>query len=188
MGGQWVPAAMGAAAEGEVRAPRRGLGRDGIPIPAYETLGIDMRSVEAGTAVVRVPASPYLTAPDGGLLPGTFAVLADACCGAAIVSAMAGGGATLTAQLRVEFIRPRPADHAWIEGRAEADAVDEERGLARGERAGEADQLLGVASMRIMRTSMQKAPPEPLTPATLGRSGARENPVDRPAERPVDGL
>src|SRR5215470_5353669 len=116
MGGQRVPTAMGTAAEGEIEALRRGLGRDGIPIPAYATLGIDMRSVEAGTAVVRVPASPYLTAPDGGLLPGTFAVLADACCGAAIVSAMAGGGATLTAQLRVEFIRPLPAGHAWIEG------------------------------------------------------------------------
>jgi uncharacterized protein (TIGR00369 family) len=188
MGGQRMPAAMGAAAEDEIEALRRGLGRDGIPIPAYETLGIDMRSVEAGTAVVRVPASPYLTAPDGGLLPGTFAVLADACCGAAIVSAMAGGGATLTAQLRVEFIRPLPAGHAWIEGRAEADAVDDETGLARAEIVDETDQLLGVASMRIMRTSMHKVPPETLTPAPPARSGARENPVDRPAERPLDGL
>jgi len=192
MGSQRVPAATGTAAEGEIEALRRGLGRDGIPIPAYETLGIDMRSVEAGTAVVRVPASPYLTAPDGGLLPGTFAVLADACCGAAIVSAMAGGGATLTAQLRVEFIRPLPAGHAWIEGRAEADAVDEETGLARAEIVDEADQLLGVASMRIMRTSMQKVPAETLTPAAHARSGDLENPaerrVDRPAERPVDGL
>ena len=162
MGGQRVPAAMGTAAEGEIEALRRGLGRDGIPIPAYETLGIDMRSVEAGTAVVRVSASPYLTAPDGGLLPGTFAVLADACCGAAIVSAMAGGGATLTAQLRVEFIRPLSAGRAWIEGRAEADAVDEETGLARAEIVDEADQLLGVASMRIMRTSMHKVLPTSL--------------------------
>ena len=92
MAGQRLHAPTGtAAAEGEIEALRRGLGRDGIPIPAYETLGIEMRGVDAGAAVVRVPASPYLTAPDGGLLPGTFAVLADACCGAAIVSAMAGG-------------------------------------------------------------------------------------------------
>src|ERR1700747_1772367 len=111
MGGQWVPAAMGTAAEGEIEALRRGLGRDGIPIPAYQTLGIEMRGVQAGAAAVRAPASPYLTAPaargpappyraapDGGLLPGGFPVVADACCGAAIVSAMTGGGATLTAQ------------------------------------------------------------------------------------------
>jgi uncharacterized protein (TIGR00369 family) len=192
MGGQRVPAAMGTAAESEIEALRRGLGRDGIPIPAYQTLGIEMRTVEAGTAVVRVPASPYLTAPDGGLLPGTFAVLADACCGAAIVSAMAGGGATLTAQLRVEFIRPLPAGHMWIEGRAEADAVDEETGLARAEIVDEADQLLGVASMRIMRTSMQKVPPGTVVPATPVRFGAPESPAETPterrAERPVDGL
>jgi uncharacterized protein (TIGR00369 family) len=196
MGGQRASAAIGTAAEGEIEALRRGAGRDGIPVPAYQTLGIDMRSVEAGAAVVRVPVSPYLTAPDGGLLPGTFAVLADACCGAAIVSAMAGGGATLTAQLRVEFIRPLPAGHTWIEGRAEADAVDEETGLARAEIVDEADQLLGVASMRIMRTSMQKVPPGTVVPHAPVRFGAQENPAGNPAERraerqakrPVDGL
>jgi uncharacterized protein (TIGR00369 family) len=192
MGGQRVHTAMGTAAEGEIEALRRGLGRDGIPIPAYQTLGIEMGSVEAGTAVVRVPASPYLTAPDGSLLPGTFAVLADACCGAAIVSAMAGGGATLTAQLRVEFIRPLAAGHTWIEGRAEADAVDDETGLARAEIVDEADQLLGVASMRIMRTSMQKVTPGTVVPATPVRFRASEdsaeNRADRRAERPVDGL
>ena len=188
MGGQRVRAATGIAAEGEIEALRRGLGRDGIPIPAYETLGIDMRSVEAGAAVVRVPASPYLTAPDGGLLPGTFAVLADACCGAAVVSAMAGGGATLTAQLRVEFIWPLPAGRTWIEGRAQADAADDETGLARAEIVDEADQLLAVASLRIMRTSMQKVPPATLTPATPGRFGGPESPSERQAERPLDGL
>lgn len=184
MGGQRVPAAMGTAAEGEIEALRRGLGRDGIPISAYETLGIDMRSVEAGTAVVRVPASPCLTAPDGGLLPGTFAVLADACCGAAIVSSVTGGGATLTAQLRVEFIRPLAAGHAWIEGRAEADAVDEETGLAGAEIVDETDQLLGVASMRIMRTSMQKVPPETLTPATPALPPGSAAPRTRLSARP----
>jgi uncharacterized protein (TIGR00369 family) len=184
MSGQRADAAKGTAAEGEIEALRRGLGRDGIPIPAYETLGIEMRGVEAGAAAVRVPASPYLTAPDGGLLPGAFAVLADACCGAAIVSAMAGGGATLTAQLRVEFIRPLPAGHTWIEGRAEADAVDDETGLARAEIVDEADQLLGVASMRIMRTSLQKVPPGTVAPATPGRFGCPPS----QAERPVDGL
>jgi uncharacterized protein (TIGR00369 family) len=189
MGGQRASAAIGTAAEGEIEALRRGAGRDGIPVPAYQTLGIDMRSVEAGAAVVRVPMSPYLTALDGGLLPGAFAVLADACCGAAIVSAMAGGGATLTAQLRVEFIRPQPSGHTWIEGRAEADAVDEETGLARAEIVDEADQLLGVASMRIMRTSMQKVPPGTVVPAVPVRFGAPAgNPAGRQAERPLDGL
>jgi uncharacterized protein (TIGR00369 family) len=184
MGGQPVDAAMGTAAAGEIKALRRGQGRDGIPIPAYQALGIEVRAVASGAAVVRMPASPYVTAPDGGPLPGTFAVVADACCGAAIVSAMAGGAATLSAQLRVEFIRPPRAGLTWIEGRAEADAVDDETGLARAEIVDEADQLLGVASLRIMRTSMQKAPPQTLTPAAPGRFGGPQN----AAERPLDGL
>jgi len=133
----------------------RGLGRDGVPIPAYQTLGVEVRSATAGSAVVRVPLSPHLVAPDGALLPGAFAVLADACCGCAIAAALPAGGAALTAQLRVEFIRPLPAGHAWIEGRAETDAVDDDSGLARAEIVDEADQLLGVASLRIIKASHQ---------------------------------
>jgi uncharacterized protein (TIGR00369 family) len=134
---------------------RRGLGRDGIPIPVHQTLGIEVRSAAAGSAVVRVPASPHLAAPGGGLLPGAFAVLADACCGCAIAAALPAGGAALSAQLRVEFIRPLSAGRAWIEGRAEADAIEDDSGLARAEIVDEADQLLAVASLRVIKASHQ---------------------------------
>ena len=53
----------------------------------------------------------------------------------------------------MEFIRPLPVGQVWIEGRAEADAVDDDGGLARGEIVDEADQLLGVASLRIIKAS-----------------------------------
>jgi len=144
---------------------RRGLGQNGTPVPAYRTLGVEIRAAAAGSAVVRVPASPHLAAPGGGLLPGAFAVLADACCGCAVATALPAGGAALTAQLRVEFIRPLPAGQAWIEGRAEADAVDEDGGLARAEMVDQADQLLAVASLRIM-----KATPPGFRPAAAATS------------------
>jgi uncharacterized protein (TIGR00369 family) len=134
---------------------RRGLGRDGIPIPVHQTLGIEVRSAAAGSAVVRVPASPHLAAPGGGLVPGAFAVVADACCGCAIAAALPAGGAALSAQLRVEFIRPLSAGRAWIEGRAEADAIEDDSGLARAEIVDEADQLLAVASLRVIKASHQ---------------------------------
>jgi uncharacterized protein (TIGR00369 family) len=134
---------------------RRGLGRDGAPIPAYQTLGVEVRQAAAGSAVVRLPTSPHLAAPGGDLLPGAFAVLADACCGCAIAAALPAGGAALTAQLRVEFIRSLPPGHGWIEGRAEADAVEDDSGLARAEIVDEADQLLAVASLRIIKASHQ---------------------------------
>jgi uncharacterized protein (TIGR00369 family) len=155
MGSQLTNAATAAGEDVVLADLRRGLGRDGIPIPAYQTLGVEVREATAGSAVVRVPRSPHLTAPDGGLLPGAFAVLADACCGCAIAAALPAGGAALTAQLRVEFIRSLPAGHAWIVGRGEADAVDDSSGLARAEIVDEADQLLGVASLRVIKASHQ---------------------------------
>jgi uncharacterized protein (TIGR00369 family) len=141
------------AAPDELSGLRCGLGPDGRPIPAYRTLGLELRSATAGAAVARLPVSRHLASPAGDLLPGAFAVLADACCGCAVATALRAGGATVTAQLRVEFIRPLPPGHAWIEGRAEADAVDDDGGLARGEIVDETDQLLGVASLRLMKAS-----------------------------------
>jgi acyl-coenzyme A thioesterase PaaI-like protein len=75
MGSQLTNAALDDA---DLEGLRRGLGRDGFPIPAYQTLGVEVRMAAAGSAVVRVPTSPHLVAPGGGLLPGAFAVLADA--------------------------------------------------------------------------------------------------------------
>lgn len=169
MGRQLTNAASRTEDDTDLAGLRRGLGQAGTPIPAYRTLGVEVRRAAAGTAVVRVPVSPHLAAPGGGLLPGAFGVLADACCGCAVASALPAGGAALTAQLRVEFIRPLPAGQVWIEGRAEADAVDDDGGLARGEIVDEADQLLGVASLRIIKASRQPrpshAPPAPAPPA-----------------------
>jgi uncharacterized protein (TIGR00369 family) len=153
MGRQLTNAASPTEDDTDLAGLRRGLGQAGTSIPAYRTLGVEVRRAAGGSAVVRVPVSPHLTASGGGLLPGAFAVLADACCGCAVATALPAGGAALTAQLRVEFIRALPGGQVWIEGRAEADAVDDDGGLARGEIVDEADQLLGVASLRIIKAS-----------------------------------
>ncbi len=65
---------MAMAVPDEMAGLRRGLGRDGLPIPAYQTLGLAFRSATAGAAVVRLPVSEHLAPPAGGLLPGAFAV------------------------------------------------------------------------------------------------------------------
>jgi uncharacterized protein (TIGR00369 family) len=185
MGSQLTNAAMVVGEEAVLAGLRRGLGRDGIPIPAYQTLGVEVREATAGSAVVRMPRSPHLTAPDGGLLPGAFAVLADACCGCAVATALPAGGAALTAQLRVEFIRPLPAGQAWIEGRAEADAVNDDSGLARAEIVDQADQLLGVASLRVIKASHQgfrqaaSAPAAVQAPVAVPTRPAVASPVAR---------
>ena len=180
MSSQLTNAAMVAGEDAVLAGLRSGLGRDGIPVPAHRTLGVEVREVTAGSAVVRVPQSPHLTVPDGALLPGAFAVLADVCCGCAIAAALPAGGAALTAQLRVEFIRPLPVGRAWIEGRAEADAVDDSSGLARAEIVDQADQLLGVASLRVIKASHQgfrQATPTAPAPAAAASARAASAPA-----------
>lgn len=103
---------------------RRGLGRDGTPIPVYATLGVEAGEVSTGEAVFRLPASRYIERAGGGMLSGAFAILADACCGCAVGTVLPAGGSALTAQMRVEFVRSPPPDGAWIESRARAAAAD----------------------------------------------------------------
>ncbi len=164
MGRQLTNAASPTEDHADLAGLRRGLGQAGTPIPAYRTLGVEVRRAAAGSAVVRMPVSPHLAAPGGGLLPGALAVLADACCGCAVATALPAGGAALTAQLRVEFTRPLRPGHGWIEGRAEADAVEDDSGLARGEIVDEADQLLGVASLRIIKAARPGSGPPAAQP------------------------
>lgn len=136
-----------------IDALRLGLGRDGRRVPAHESLGVAMHDVSVGAAVARLANGPHVVDASGTMLPGALAVLADTCCGTAVASALSGGAATVTAQMRVEFVRPVPATTRWAEGRAEADVVDDEGGLARGEILDERDELLAVASMRALRAA-----------------------------------
>ena len=136
-----------------IDALRLGLGRDGRRVPAHEALGLAMHDVSVGSAVARLAIGPLVVGGSGTMLPGALAVLADTCCGTAVASALSGGAPTVTAQMRVEFVRPVPATARWVEGRADADVVDDEGGLARGEILDDSDELLAVASMRALRAA-----------------------------------
>jgi uncharacterized protein (TIGR00369 family) len=114
-----------------IRSLSRGLGRDGRPIPVFGPLGVQ----------------------------AALAVLTDVCCGVAVASAANTPGVTLTAQMRVEFVRPIPSDTCWIEGRGVVDIIDDESGLSRAELVDDQDELLAVASMRALRGRAR--PPEP---------------------------
>jgi uncharacterized protein (TIGR00369 family) len=138
---------------------RRGLGRDGRPVPAHEALGMTVLGVAPGSSTARLASGPALLDGFGAMVPGALAVVADCCCGGAVASALTGPGSTLTAQMRVEFVRPIPVGTRWVDGRAEADVVDDEGGLARGELVDDRDELLAVTSMRALRVLDRPAPP-----------------------------
>ena len=131
---------------------RLGLGRNGRPVPAHQTLGIRMLDIGVGLASVRMAATPLVADSSGAMLPGALAVIADTCCGSAVASALAGEWSTVTAQMRVEFVRPVPVGTRWVTARGEADVVDDQGGLARGELLDDREELLAVASMRALKT------------------------------------
>lgn len=164
-------------------ALRLGLGYDGAPVPAHDTLGIRMLDVGVGSAIVRMASGPLVADASGAMLPGALAVIADTCCGSAVAAALPGGALTVTAQMRVEFVRPVPVGTRWVAARGEADVVDDEGGLARGELLDDRDELLAVTSMRALRTidgparadvAARPAPAPILQPVT-----------DRPSMRPL---
>jgi uncharacterized protein (TIGR00369 family) len=154
---------------------------DTLQVPVHQALGIEMRDASPGSAVARLPVSDQLTAPSGALLPGAFAILADVCCGLAAFTAMPSDSAVVTAQLRVEFVCPLALGRAWIEGRAQADAVDDNSGLARAEILDEAGQLLGVASLRMMKVARDQ-------PHARPGAGRLQSPAFHAAVAPDEGL
>jgi uncharacterized protein (TIGR00369 family) len=108
---------------------------------------------------VKLPASPQLRDGAGLLLPGSLAILADVCCGALIATGLPPGRFAMTAQLRVEFVRPIRPDARWFEGNARLDSVDEHGGLARAELIDDGAKLLAIASMRSLSSVNRRGGP-----------------------------
>jgi uncharacterized protein (TIGR00369 family) len=132
---------------------RAGRSAGGRAIPLHAALGIEIVELDVGSVTTRLPSSPHLRDRAGALVPGSLGILADTCCGAAIASALSSGGASLTAQLRVEFVRPLRAGTRWLEGRAGLDSVDDQGGLSRAELVDDHDELVAVSSLRSLTSS-----------------------------------
>jgi uncharacterized protein (TIGR00369 family) len=156
---------------------RSGRSSSGLPIPLHQTLGISILRVTEGELIARLPASAQLRDAGGVLAPGCLAVLADVCCGAAVATGLPRGKAAMTAQLRVEFVKPIPLGVRWLEGRARLDSVDEQGGLARSELVDDRDELLGVASLRSLSSTGRRITPEVATDAPSHRTVPHNEPL-----------
>ena len=138
---------------------RAGRSPRGLPIPLHRTLGISIFDVTPGELVARLPASDHLRGRDGALVPASLAVLADVCCGAVVATGLPTGTAAMTAQLRVEFVKPIAVGVTCLKGRARLDSVDESGGLARAELVDDHDDLLAVASLRTLTSANRRITP-----------------------------
>lgn len=70
------------------------------------TLGIEVVSVDAGTAVLALPVKEHLLQTSMFVHGGVLAVMIDAVIGTAVRSVLPGGVPAVTAEMNVNFIRP----------------------------------------------------------------------------------
>ena len=77
-------------------------------LPHARALGMDLISVENGTAVISMPYAENLVGdPQTGVVHGgAVSALMDTCCGAAVMSHPRNMTHTATIDLRIEYLRP----------------------------------------------------------------------------------
>lgn len=91
-----------------------------LPAPAIQHLtGMRLGRASDGAAAMSMPATGWLASPTGLLQGGTLAMLADSAMQAAVVSTTAPETAVAGLDLKVNFLRPAPADGRDLEARAE---------------------------------------------------------------------
>lgn len=85
-------------------------------IPHNKALGMQVVALERARVTIRLPARAELGGdPDRGLyFPSVLLTLADAACGVAFVSAINSIEAVATLDLRIDYLRPIPVEHAVI--------------------------------------------------------------------------
>ena len=77
-------------------------------LPHSRALGMELESLDAGTAVIGMPYAEMLIGdPSTGVVHGgAVSALMDTCCGAAVMSHPRNLAHTATIDLRIEYLRP----------------------------------------------------------------------------------
>jgi uncharacterized protein (TIGR00369 family) len=99
-----------AALAGELPAP-----------PARYLFGLRLLDASEGQAAFALPASEWLCPPSGRVQGGVIAMLADTALAAALGTLRPAGAAIATIDLKVNFLRPAPADGRDLVARGKVD-------------------------------------------------------------------
>jgi uncharacterized protein (TIGR00369 family) len=125
----------------------QGIVRGELPAPPIKHLmGIRPIEAEEGSAAFAIPATGWLTSPLGFVEGGVTACLADFALCSAIQTTVPVGTAYAPTDLRVQFIRPVPADGRLVTARATV--VHRGRGFAtsRAEVTNEDGKLVAIGN------------------------------------------
>jgi uncharacterized protein (TIGR00369 family) len=114
--------------------------------PLSHLLGLLPTEAEEGSCSFTMAASPWLTSPTGLVLGGVTACLADVSLGSAVQTTIPAGSALAPTDLRVQFIRPVPADGSTITARATVLHRGRALAVSRAEVTNEQGKLVALAS------------------------------------------
>ena len=89
--------------------------------PSRYLFGLRMTEASEGQATFVLPASGWLCPPSARVQGGVLAMLADAALSGAITTLKPAGTATATIDLKVNFLRPAPADGRDLVARGKVD-------------------------------------------------------------------
>jgi uncharacterized protein (TIGR00369 family) len=89
------------------------------PPPIHYLTGLTLREAGGGASAATLPATEWLASPTGNLQGGTLAMLADFVIQAAVLSKAGAGTAVAGLDLKVNYLRPAPADGDDLVARAE---------------------------------------------------------------------
>jgi uncharacterized protein (TIGR00369 family) len=137
-----------------------------LPLPPINRLmGIRPTEADEGSATFTIPATRWVTNPAGFVEIGVTACLADFALGSAIQTTVPAGTAFALTELRVQFVRPLPADGRRVS--AKATVVHRGRGLAisRTEATKEDGKLVAIGNASVLILPGRRAD---LSDASLG--------------------
>lgn len=97
----------------------RQIAGDLPPPPIHGLCGLSLAEAGDGEATMRIPATEWLNSPTGRLQGGAIAMLADAALASAALTTAEAGTAIAGLDLKVNYLRPVPADGRDLTARAE---------------------------------------------------------------------
>lgn len=173
---------LGLSGEGQMAAF---LGGRAPRPPIHHLTGMIPTEGGRGTSTFTMPATPWLRAPQGPVLPGTLSILADGPLGLAVQSALPPMTPYTTAEISMNYVRPVSADGGTLVARG--------RLILAGRRLGLSETLIEDGSGRIVAHGTSRCvifeplgpPPDP--PPELEAVPVPGHPTPDPYLRPAGG-
>lgn len=134
------------------------------PPPAIQLLGIEIVSVDPGTASMRMPAAEYLFNPLGTVHGGSLATLLDSVMGCAVHSTLPVGRGYTTLEFKMNFLRAANARSGVLTAVGQVVHGGRRQAVAEGRLSDSSGRLVATASTTCLLFDL----PGAVAPALAG--------------------